>query len=132
MSQAPLVFRAATIATISDCALAGRQPIFEMAARRRRNAPAGRGRAQVSRPIVAAFARRGNRPAVRCRLAVLMAGWQARHCTEFQIWPKNDPGGTRTCSPRIRRPMPYPLGHGASYKVYLELNFAFLAETRLQ
>jgi hypothetical protein len=47
MSQAPLAFRAATIATISDCALAGRRPIFEMAARRRRNAPAGRGRAQV-------------------------------------------------------------------------------------
>ena len=27
---------------------------------------------------------------------------------------KNDPGRTRTCNPRLRRPMPYPLGHGAS------------------
>ena len=26
---------------------------------------------------------------------------------------KNDPGRTRTCNPRLRRPMPYPLGHGA-------------------
>ena len=25
----------------------------------------------------------------------------------------NDPGRTRTCNPRPRRPMPYPLGHGA-------------------
>ena len=25
----------------------------------------------------------------------------------------NDPGRTRTCNPRLRRPMPYPLGHGA-------------------
>ena len=25
-----------------------------------------------------------------------------------------DPGRTRTCNPRLRRPMPYPLGHGAS------------------
>ena len=26
---------------------------------------------------------------------------------------ENDPGRTRTCNPRLRRPMPYPLGHGA-------------------
>ena len=26
---------------------------------------------------------------------------------------KNDPSRTRTCNPRLRRPMPYPLGHGA-------------------
>ena len=26
----------------------------------------------------------------------------------------NDPGRTRTCNPRLRRPMPYPLGHGAT------------------
>jgi hypothetical protein len=26
---------------------------------------------------------------------------------------KHDPGRTRTCNPRLRRPMPYPLGHGA-------------------
>ena len=25
----------------------------------------------------------------------------------------SDPGRTRTCNPRLRRPMPYPLGHGA-------------------
>ena len=35
-------------------------------------------------------------------------------------WPlaataiENDPGRTRTCNPRLRRPMPYPLGHGAN------------------
>ena len=28
---------------------------------------------------------------------------------------QNDPGRTRTCNPRLRRPMPYPLGHGASW-----------------
>ena len=27
---------------------------------------------------------------------------------------ENDPGRTRTCNPRLRRPMPYPLGHGAN------------------
>ena len=26
----------------------------------------------------------------------------------------NDPGRTRTYNPRLRKPMPYPLGHGAS------------------
>ena len=26
----------------------------------------------------------------------------------------DDPGRTRTCNPRLRRPMPYPLGHGAN------------------
>ena len=25
----------------------------------------------------------------------------------------SDPGRTRTYNPRLRRPMPYPLGHGA-------------------
>ena len=28
--------------------------------------------------------------------------------------PTNDPGTTQTCHPRLRGPMPYPLGHGAS------------------
>ena len=27
---------------------------------------------------------------------------------------RNDPGRARTCNPRPRRPMPYPLGHGAN------------------
>ena len=27
---------------------------------------------------------------------------------------ENDPGRTRTCNPRLRRPMPHPLGHGAN------------------
>ena len=27
----------------------------------------------------------------------------------------HDPGRTRTCNPRLCRPMPYPSGHGASY-----------------
>jgi hypothetical protein len=30
----------------------------------------------------------------------------------------NDPGRTRTCNPRLRRPMPYPLGHGADENAY--------------
>ena len=30
---------------------------------------------------------------------------------------KNDPGRTRTCNPRLRRPMPYPLGHGATCQI---------------
>ena len=34
----------------------------------------------------------------------------------------NDPGRTRTCNPRLRRPMPYPLGHGAFCS--LAANFA--------
>jgi hypothetical protein len=29
----------------------------------------------------------------------------------------NEPGRTRTCNPRLRRPMPYPLGHGSIFKV---------------
>ena len=29
-----------------------------------------------------------------------------------------DPGRTRTCNPRLRRPMPYPLGHGARQKLH--------------
>ena len=32
--------------------------------------------------------------------------------TSFQLW--RDTGRTRTCNPRLRRPMPHPLGHGAS------------------
>ena len=37
----------------------------------------------------------------------------------FQNWfdimapTSNEPGRTRTCNPRLRRPMPYPLGHGS-------------------
>ena len=33
----------------------------------------------------------------------------------FRVCNSNeyDPGRTRTCNPRLRRPMPYPLGHGA-------------------
>ena len=27
---------------------------------------------------------------------------------------QDDPGRTRTCNPQLRRPMPYPLGHGAN------------------
>ena len=27
---------------------------------------------------------------------------------------QSDPGRTRTCNPQLRRPMPYPLGHGAN------------------
>ena len=28
---------------------------------------------------------------------------------------QNDPGRTRTCNPRLRRPMPYPLGRGSMH-----------------
>ena len=38
-------------------------------------------------------------------------------CNERNTRPrKSDPGRTRTCNPRLRRPMPYPLGHGAMWK----------------
>ena len=30
----------------------------------------------------------------------------------------HDPGRTRTCNPRLRRPMPYPLGHGANDSMF--------------
>jgi hypothetical protein len=48
----------------------------------------------------------------RCgfRLAnVLGQGW----CAGFCVSNAHDPGRTRTCNPRLRGPMPYPLGHGA-------------------
>ena len=35
-------------------------------------------------------------------------------CVRACVCPRNDPGRTRTCNPRLRRPMPYPLGHGAN------------------
>ena len=35
-------------------------------------------------------------------------------CTTSQgMGGQSEPGRTRTCNPRLRRPMPYPLGHGA-------------------
>ena len=37
---------------------------------------------------------------------------------------RNDPGRTRTCNPRLRRPMPYPLGHGASCFVISVMSIA--------
>jgi hypothetical protein len=38
---------------------------------------------------------------------------QLRHCYNRCIDKIIDPGRTRTCNPRRRRPMPYPLGQGA-------------------
>ena len=37
---------------------------------------------------------------------------QLRHYYNRCIDKFIDPGRTRTCNPRLRRPMPYPLGHG--------------------
>ena len=37
----------------------------------------------------------------------------AIHAPPLPTYTANDPGRTRTCNPRLRRPMPYPLGHGA-------------------
>ena len=34
---------------------------------------------------------------------------------------KNDPGRTRTCNPRLRRPMLFPLGHGARWQSCTEV-----------
>ena len=35
-------------------------------------------------------------------------------CTTSQgMGGQSEPGRTRTCNPRLRRPMPYPLGHGS-------------------
>ena len=36
-------------------------------------------------------------------------------------WEHNHPGRTRTCNPRLRRPMPYPLGHGARCRTNIVL-----------
>ena len=38
------------------------------------------------------------------------------HCWSIHTfdYAMNDPGRTRTCNPRLRGPMPYPLGHGAT------------------
>ena len=36
-----------------------------------------------------------------------------RSCLVWYHTIANDPGRTRTCNPWLRRPMPYPLGHGA-------------------
>ena len=38
-----------------------------------------------------------------------------------------DPGRTRTCNPRLRRPMPYPLGHGADGCMFRRLHKRLLA-----
>ena len=51
-------------------------------------------------------------------LMVFSPIWQAKHPLHVLTcpYPKiggNDPGRIRTCNPRLRRPMPYPLGHGA-------------------
>ena len=41
---------------------------------------------------------------------------------------KNDPGRTRTCNLRFRRPMPYPLGHGASEALRRSIVCVYTAE----
>ena len=50
--------------------------------------------------------------------------------TRFAIkFEKNDPGRTRTCNPRLRRPMPYPLGHGARCIIQVALWGTLLGST---
>ena len=39
-----------------------------------------------------------------------VAVWTNHACGEHQL--HHDPSKPRTCNPRLRRPMPYPLGHG--------------------
>ena len=41
------------------------------------------------------------------------SGREIGRMTRRWIWIQNDPGRTRTCNPRLRGPMPYPLGNGA-------------------
>ena len=51
-----------------------------------------------------------------CRIAQLTQPVPQLHCTHVRTPARrlqHDPGRTRTCNPRLRRPMPYPLGHGA-------------------
>ena len=61
---------------------------------------------------------RGSKP----RSAIFRCVNDLRRChsvyslTMFLSNRENDPGRTRTCNPRLRRPMPYPLGHGARCK----------------
>lgn len=45
---------------------------------------------------------------------------------------KDDPGRTRTCNPRLRRPMPYPLGHGAKCQMIANINVVFHGELFLR
>jgi hypothetical protein len=40
------------------------------------------------------------------------ASW--KHTQACATRMRNDPGRTRTCNPRLRKPMPYPVGHGAN------------------
>ena len=60
-------------------------------------------------PTLCAWRRRG-RDVIR-RLGCGIGGDQCIHPT---MPPPHDPGRTRTCNPQLRRPMPYPLGHGAT------------------
>ena len=48
-------------------------------------------------------------------MAMICIDWQRRATPVWGLYSAfdNDPGRTRTCNPRLRRPMPYPLGHGA-------------------
>ena len=53
-------------------------------------------------------------PALFWRVPVSRARQKGQRRTNIKLQPlTNDPGRTRTCNPRLRRPMPYPLGHGA-------------------
>ena len=55
------------------------------------------------------FPRQGTQP--DCRGArLIIVPMTAAHCS---LACDNDPGRTRAYNPRLRRPMPYPLGHGA-------------------
>ena len=49
--------------------------------------------------------------------AASVPGALRRAQVPLRFQAKDDPGRTRTCNPRLRRPMPYPLGHGAFWRL---------------
>ena len=76
------------------------------------------GRSACERPVFAASRRRRfeaepRKPRSRRRFQVGRESTIPLHRRRSRS-VANDPGRTRTCNPRFRGPMPYPLGHGAS------------------
>ena len=79
--------------------------------------------ASIAENAPSLFVSHGAAIAVQCkvaRLACVPSGGSTarvqphRYVVREAESMQNDPGRTRTCNPRLRRPMPYPLGHGAN------------------
>ena len=69
------------------------------------------------------------------RDAAMRASYETKHAVMGRRSCSIDPGRTRTCNPRLRRPMPYPLGHGATCRLNLagvHWEYELLAQPRLR